>query len=150
MEELRPLNFGKRTREITMRSIGGSPYVAPAPLESVNSEWGRIEIDGTERDRTPGRRLAVHLKQKMRLELINTGPSTWDASADGRARCVWVRLENEQGARRQLPVGVVRFGGSSWISWGASDPGVWRAQPFLADVGPFGEPLLIEVLEAQN
>ena len=150
VEELRPLNFGKRTCEITMRSVGGVPYVAPAPLESVNSEWGRVEIDGLERDRIPGGKLAVHLKQKMRLELINTGPATWDASAEGRARCVWVALENEQGARQQTPVGIVRFGGSTWITWVASDPGTWRVQPVLADVGPFGEPLQIEILQARD
>jgi hypothetical protein len=150
MEELRPLNFGKRTHEITMRSIGGLPHVALAPLESVNSEWGRVEVDGTERDRIPGGKLAAHLKQKVRLELINTGPATWDASAEGKSRCAWVTLENAQGARQQIPVGVVRFGGSAWITWVASDPGTWRAQPLLSDVGPFGEPLQIEVLDARE
>lgn len=150
MEELRPLNFGKQTGKIAIRSVGGSPYVAPAPLESVNSEWGRAEIDGLDRERMPGRKLAMHLKQTIRLELINTGAATWDASAQDKARGVWVTLENEQGARQQVPVEAVRFGGSTWISWIASDPGTWRVRPLLANVGPFGEPLLIEVLAARN
>ena len=146
MEEIRPKNFGKRTSEITVQSVGGMPYSAPAPLESVNAEWGRVTIDGLERERMPGQPLAMHAGQKLRIALINTGPVTWDASSEGKSRCVWVRLENERGAQ-QLPVPSVRFGDSTWISWVAPEPGVWRIQPLLADVGPFGEPLQIEVLE---
>ncbi len=149
-EELRPLNFGKRTSEINIRSLGGAPYSAPAPIQSLNSEWGRIECDGVERDRAPGHIIAVNARRKVRMELINTGPAAWDASAEGKTKCVWVRLESEKGERQQIPVGALRFGASAFITWTAPDPGTWRAQPFLADVGPFGEPLQIEVLEGTN
>ena len=149
MEELRPLNFGKRTGEIVIRSVGGSPYMAPAPLQSVNSEWGRIDIEGLDRDRKPGHKIAVHRQQTIQLELMNTGYATWDASAQGKARCVWVELKNEKRTQR-IPVDVVRFGGSTWVRWVALDPGMWRVQPVLADVGPFGEPLDIEVLPSRK
>ena len=63
MEELRPLNFGKRTSEINIRSLGGAPYSAPAPIQSLNSEWGRIECDGVERGRAPAEASAARASE---------------------------------------------------------------------------------------
>lgn len=148
LEEIRAAHFGRRTGEIPLRAAGGGAFADPAPLESVNAEWGRIEVDGAEVEREPGRKIVVPLKHRVRMELINTGAATWDASQEGRARTVWLGLEDPRGGRQQLPVGFARFGDRAVVSWSAPDPGLWHLRPLLSAVGGFGERLDMEIVES--
>ncbi|MFH0953125.1 MAG: hypothetical protein V1873_02215 [Verrucomicrobiota bacterium] len=145
IEEVRPAGFGRRTSEMPLESIGQIPFQDPAPLAYANAEWGRMEVDGVEQDRAPGRKITVPLKRKLRIELINTGPATWDASQQGKAGAVWVAAEQPGGTRQLLPVRSTAFGGRTWVEWMTTDQGVWRLRPSIADVGLFGEPLDLEV-----
>ncbi|OQW96534.1 MAG: hypothetical protein BWK77_04345 [Verrucomicrobia bacterium A1] len=147
MEEVRPVGFGKRTGDTSFRSTGGVAFEDPAPMESVNAEWGQILADGVEQDRRPGQAIRARRRQKLRMELINTGAATWDASEEGKTGSVWVGLESPQNARQKMPVGFVRFGDRVWISWLAAEPGRWRLRPLVSGIGAFGEPLEIEVSE---
>jgi hypothetical protein len=148
MEEVRPAGFAKRTGEIEIRSAGGVDFDDPSPMETVNAEWGRALADGADVERTRGEAVVVRPRQTVRLELINTGASTWDASEEGKTRSVWVGLESPQGVRQKLPLGFVRFGERVWVSWLAADAGRWRVRPLVSGVGSFGEPLEIDATDS--
>ena len=147
IEEIRPQGFKKRTTAMPLVSVGGVPFDDPAPLEWVNAEWGRTVVDGEDRLRMPGTKLAMKRKQNLRLELFNSGPATWATSEEGKAQTVWVRVENPQGSWQFLKADPLAFGGSMWISWTASDTGTWKIRPYLLETGGFGEQLEVEVGE---
>ena len=147
-EDIRPAGFGRRTGELILRAAGGVPFADPAPIEGVNAEWGRIEIDGREAARKPGEELVVPLQARVRLELLNTGAATWDAAQEGRTGTTWVGLQGPRGGHHQMPLGFTRFGERAVFTWTAADPGAWQVRPFLSSVGGFGERLDIRVAEA--
>ena len=147
MEEVRPAGFGRWTMDLPVRSIGGTVYSSPAPFEFVNAEWGSVEVDGGRRDRSPGAELAVQRNQRIRMELLNTGPASWTASQQGAVGSVWVAVEPPKGDRRLLAIPAARFGDRLWVSWTAGDAGTYRIRPFLFGSGPFGEPLAVNVAE---
>ena len=104
-------------------------------------------MDGVDRVRWPGTKLIVKRKQKLRLELFNSGPATWATSEEGKAQTVWILVENPQGSRQFLKADPLAFGGSMWIAWTASDTGTWRIRPYLLETGGFGELFEVEVGE---
>lgn len=150
MEEVRPAGFGQWTVDLPVRSIGGVPYSAPAPLEYANGEWGAIDVDGSRRTRSAGAKISVARNRKIRLELINTGPANWTASQQGSVGSVWVAVESADGTPQLLPVPASRFGDRVWISWTPSSPGIYRLRPFLFGSGPFGEALTVEVADVSR
>lgn len=134
IEEIRPTGFGKLITELPVVSVGGVPYEAPAPLACANAEWGRIEINGSEYPRRPGEKLKIKSGDRLRLELINTGPATWTN--------VVVVADTTQ-----IEVAGLPFGDRNWVTWDSAATGNWRLQPLLRDIGQFGEPLDIVVME---
>ncbi|HBA82548.1 MAG TPA: hypothetical protein DCZ95_00495 [Verrucomicrobia bacterium] len=145
MEEVRPLGFNKPTTELTPISVGGVPYAAPAPLQSVDAEWGGVVIDGKEFLRSPGARLGLPAKQNLQLELINTGAALWVSASEKKPGTVWVQVSHALREPQYIRAGQIGFGKSCRISWTPSDPGVWHLRPWLWDVGGFGETLEVEV-----
>jgi len=145
IEEVRPAGFGTLTVEILPAAVGGQPYVAPAPLQKLNAEWGRLYVDAGERVRAPGQPLRVPLKSELELELINTGAATWVSSSRFADRTVWVRAEHPERKAQFVKTGAVAFGDTIRIRWVASDPGRWVLRPYLWGVGAFGEALAVEV-----
>ena len=143
--EVRPAGYGRRTSEVLLRPVGGESYQAPAPIEGINAEWGRVEVEGRPVDRVPGQPISVTARQRVKLELINTGAATWDAAQENHPRTVWVALDNPRGGRQMLPVRATRFGERTWITVTVTDEGRWRIRPQLLDAGPFGEAAEIEV-----
>jgi hypothetical protein len=98
-------------------SVGGVPFQAPAPLAYVNAEWGEAP-----------RRAKVGVP--ARLELINTGPATWDnVTVDGQA------------------VARTAYGQRAWITWTPAAAGTARLRAAIARTIEFGQPLEIEVTE---
>jgi len=143
--EVRRAGFGRRTSEVLLRPVGGEAYQAPAAIEGINAEWGRVEVDGKPVDRVPGEPIRVTARQLVRLELINTGSITWDAAQENQPRTVWVALQNPRGGVQLLPVKAARFGEKVWITVTVTDLGHWHLRPQLADAGPFGEAAEIDV-----
>lgn len=145
MEEVRPEAFGKRSGELPAIAVGGVPFREPAPMEHLNAEWGVVERNGERVARVRGEPVSIARGGKLKLEIVNTGPATWDASQEGRPRAVWVGIRSAEGRRVLLPVTPVPFGGRATVTWIATDSGAWTARAWLADVGYFGEALQIEV-----
>jgi hypothetical protein len=130
VQEVRLASFGKLTSELAPAAVGGRPYEAPAPLAYVNAEWGRVEVNGAELPRSPAKSVRLPANATVRVELINTGPATWDSA-----------FVQDQ------PLAHTPFGQRVWISLAAPLSGVVRVRPELKGVGPFGEPLEIEITE---
>ncbi len=142
MEEVRPLGFNKPVTDLALYAVGKQPYAAPAPMEQVNAEWGRVEIDGQYVDRTPGKPFRVRPRQRIRAELINTGPARWMASRDETDRTVWVQVKHPERRPHFIRIDQdLAFGQAITISWTVADEGVLRVRPYLRGVGSFGEPL---------
>jgi len=148
IQELRPRYFGKRSSETPLLSVGNVPFQDPAPMAYLNAEWGVVEIDEKQiiRGMDNEKPVQAHLKQRLHMELINTGPVTWDTSEKDKTRTVWVELTDPRGGQLLLPVPPLAFGDHTRITWIASDSGQWKIRPFLSGVGAFGQPLKIEVL----
>ncbi|MBU1694162.1 MAG: hypothetical protein KKC51_09395 [Verrucomicrobia bacterium] len=112
----------------------------------LKAEWGRIQVDGVDRERLPGEPVRVRPGQMLRVDLINTGPATWEAvPGETRAR-VLVQLAG-QGASDVFPVRPLRFGERDGVSWRAGDPGDWALRAWDAQRGLFGERLIVKVEE---
>ncbi|MBN1270336.1 MAG: hypothetical protein JXB04_12165 [Kiritimatiellae bacterium] len=144
-EEIRPRAFGRPTTEMPLDTVGGAPAEQPAPLECANAEWGRIDVAGQEVLREPGAALHVGLRERVDLELINTGPATWSGSDKAKPRTVWVRAEHAAVNPVLIEVTGTSFGGRARVAWTASTPGAWRLRAWLDGVGGFGETLHVEV-----
>jgi hypothetical protein len=145
LQEMRWPAFGKMTSDITPVTLDGSNYQAPQPLRDVNSEWGAIKVNGTVVPWLPGDVLTVRLKDKLEMELLNTGAATWASSKEDQPGTVWLEARHEE---RNLDFNKVRttgFGGLQRINWIASDLGSWTLRPLLQDFGTFGEPLVVNV-----
>lgn len=148
MEELRPEGFGRSTRELPVKAVGGAAYAEPAPLEYVNAEWGALTVGDAVIPRWPGEAMRVQRRDMVRLELINTGPATWAASAEGQGGTVWVRARRARAKDQMISVRETPFGERATLTWLASDTGQWTLQPWLSGTGPFGEPLHVDVSES--
>jgi hypothetical protein len=113
----------------------------------VNAEWGAIQVESQPAARMPGEPLRVQHRQRLALELINSGPATWTASATNKPGSV--SLSARTSGRREQRVEIKRmgYGDRIWLSWQATDPGLWVLRPRLEGVGGFGEELRIEVVE---
>jgi len=144
IEEVRPVGFGKLTTELPVVSLGDRPFQEPAPLKFVNAEWGRIEVDGVEIVRAPGATVRAKANEKLRLELINTGLATWTAS-DKVSRTIWVEARDRERTSERWRVPGLSFSERAWVLWTAAE-GNWQLRPLLQDIGPFGEPLKVEVI----
>ncbi len=144
-EEVRLPGFGKRSREIQLKAVGGAAFMDPAPMESLNAEWGVLQCDGEALGRAPGEHVYISRGERLRLEIINTGSATWDASQEGRPRTAWIAFTHETGRQILLPLPPTAFGARASVSWMATDPGTWIARPLLSGAGGFGEPLHIKV-----
>ncbi len=145
LQEIRPVGFGKLTTDIPLVSVGGRPFADPAPLQCANAEWGRIEMEGTELIRSPGSPVTVRVNRDLRLELINTGPATWVASEETKARTVWLCAKRSGAEPQLIAVRSVAFGQRTWIKWTPDAKGDWELRPLLKDVALFGESLDVEV-----
>jgi hypothetical protein len=146
VEELRPRGFGQSTVEMPVHAVGGMDVVMPAPLECANAEWGYIRVNNDVLPRPPGERITVRMRDRMDLELINTGVATWAASEKGKERTVWVRAEHPERKPLFLRVDKVPWGAHADIAWIASSPGLWQLRPYIQSLGAFGEMLEVEVL----
>lgn len=144
VNEVRPTNFGRRTTELTLTTLDGSPLRCQAPILSLNAEWGHIEVDGIQQMRPPHTVLEIKRGSKVRAELLNSGAVLWDASVPDQPQTVWVRISNG-GAKTLLPCPLTPPSKSAIVTWIATDAGDWTARPWLADVGEFGEALRIKV-----
>ncbi len=157
IEELRPLGYGKLISELPVVSVGGVPYEAPAPLAFANAEWGKVEINGTEYPRRPGEKLKIKSGDRLRLELINTGPATWtnvvlvSVSDAGVVASVSDAGKRDVAGTATTTTAIedpeLTFGHRTWLWWTAPEAGNWQLRPLLRDVGQFGEPLEIEIVE---
>ncbi|OQA24259.1 MAG: hypothetical protein BWY59_02273 [Verrucomicrobia bacterium ADurb.Bin345] len=145
-EEVRPDGFGKRSSEVPLRSVGGVPFDDPAPLDALNAEWASVWRERALVDRLPGEPVTISQGEIVRLETVNTGPATWDASQEGRSRTVWIAFTHESGRQILLPIPPVPFSGRAPVSWMATDTGTWTARVWLADVGGVGEVLKLNVV----
>jgi hypothetical protein len=144
IQEVRLAGSGQRTGEYAFLCPGGGPLHPPAPIQGLNAEWGRIEVDGVEVDRAPGAAVRVTRGRPITLELINTGPVAWDASTSG-PRAVWVALRDRAGNRQLLPVAAARFGERVRVQWAAAGGGTWQARATIPAVAGFGEAIEIAV-----
>ncbi|HEY8241447.1 MAG TPA: hypothetical protein VIH35_08370, partial [Kiritimatiellia bacterium] len=145
MEEVRPVGFERETETFEPDSVGGVTFDQPAPLSTVNAEWGRLEVDGKDLPRRPGEVLAVHAQSKVRMELINSGAATWSASVPRRSRTVWVRAKPPSSPGETLEVPATPPGGRIWIEFVFREPGLWVVRPWLSNTGEFGERLRFDV-----
>lgn len=145
--ELRLHDFGKKSKDWAVQTLGGQAFQAPAPLRSMNAEWGRLEVNGQEVLGRTGDRLMISRGGRLQAEIINTGPVSWDASREGQSRTVWIRLTRFGRSASLVPIPPIRFGRRHIVTWLATEPGEWVARPWLADVGEFGPPLRIIVTE---
>jgi len=147
IEEARPDGFGQNTLDMALVSVGHAPFTTPAALEYANAEWGAILIEKEEILRPPGTAIEMPVGKHIKLELINTGITTWSASQPDKDRTVWIEAIRSDGNATYLQVGVVPTGQSTEISWSAPSPGPWLLRPYIQGVGGFGEPLNIQVKE---
>jgi hypothetical protein len=145
--ELRPAAFGKRTADWRVETFGAAEFRAPAPMRSLNAEWGFLDVAGSEVLRRPGEAIRMKKGERLQAQVINTGPVSWDASREGQAKSVWIRFSREGRMPVLLSLPPTAFGRSATIAWVAGDPGEWTARPWLADVGEFGEALHIHVTD---
>jgi hypothetical protein len=142
---MRPRGFARLSTELDVRSLAGVRHADPAPMESLNSEWGRLEIDGQELLREPDRAVTLALRQKLKAELINTGGATWVSGRGGQRGTVWVQTRHQGHRSHLLEVPTTAFGRSASLSWVAPETGTFVLRPYLEGAGGFGEPLRVEV-----
>lgn len=145
LEEVRPAGFGRRAGDLFQADTGVAPAIA---RDLLNAEWGRIAVDGVERARGPGEPVRAKVRQVLRLELLNTGPATWDAPSRisrGRVRVV---LMPSRGSPEFVAVGALPFGGREELSWVVTEAGEWRLRPEAVGIGAFGEVLHV-IAEAE-
>ncbi len=145
MEEIRPSGFGRLSTEVPLVAVGGVPYLPPSPLELMNAEWGEVAMDGKPVVRRAGEPITALARQRLQLELINTGPVTWDASSERNPKTVWVRSVHPELEPQYVKTERLPYGKSIRISWIPPDPGTWRLRPWLWGAGGFGEELVVEV-----
>jgi len=127
------------------RSLGDRPWLAPAPPEGLNAEWGRITINGKPFVRSPNAILDLHVGDRVELELINTGERTWRASTPDRQGTTWLAVRNDRGRRRRMRLPQRISGAHALIQWNAPYQGNWEMRPELLGFGGFGERLHIHV-----
>lgn len=145
--ELRPSDFGLRSSQWTARTWGVETFLPPAPLRSLNAEWGRLEIADRELIRRPDEPVRMTKGERLRADIMNTGPVSWDASREGLPQCVWIKVSRSGHPAVWLSLPPLAFGKSATVTWVASDRGEWTARAWLAGVGEFGEVLHIQVTE---
>lgn len=117
IEEVRPTGDGKLTSELPVVSVGGATFKAPAPLAFANAEWCNAPV-------------RAKLGEPVTLELINTGPATWDN----------VRVAGQA-------IDRTAFSARARILWTPTIAGKIRLRPALPGNIEFGQPLEIEITQ---
>lgn len=145
MTEIRPAGFSKLTTEVSFHLPGGESCRNPAPFESVNAEWGALLVNGKSVDRTPGEAVDVNLRDRITLEIFNSGPATWAFTEEGRIASVGIRCSHPVRRDSMIKTRTLAFGRNEIIHWIASDPGPWQLRAHLEGIGSFGEALAVHV-----
>lgn len=148
LQEIRPAGFGRFSRELPMLAVGGVPFVAPAPLEYLNAEWGSLAVAGERRARRPEESVAMRVRESLEAELINTGPATWSTSVEGQSGSVWLLAQHPRAKDQKLVLRNVAFGDRCTVTWSPTDTGTWELRAWMAGAGSFGEPLIVHVRDA--
>jgi hypothetical protein len=150
MEEARPVGHDVETKNLEILAAGGARFGDPAPMALVNGEWGFVAVDGRALERSPGQEVSVPVRQRVRMELINTGPATWSPYEPNRSGTALVVARREGGGEDDVALKEVRSCGRAVVEWIPPDPGVWTLRPWLNRIGGFGEPLTVRVREASG
>lgn len=135
VEEVRPLGWGRATRDLAVP--GQAPTNPPAPFDYLNAEW----IAPRSEDPTPRARL----RQALPLELLNTGSAAWSPSVTGQVGAVWIRARAESGRTQWLAIRETAPGARAALVWTPTDPGPWTLRGWLHPAGEFGEALKVLV-----
>jgi hypothetical protein len=143
VEEIRPVAFFRETAELDLFAAGNLKYADPAPLASINAQWGPLRIHGERAGRTGDGVIGAKAGDEIDLNLINTGAATWSAGVEGREKTVWVRVVSPDRPDVFLPVSRTPFGGCARLRWTVPSEGIHHLRPWLRDAGGFGEGLRV-------
>ena len=143
LEEVRPEGFGHNSYEAPVESVGGRPYLDPAPWSWLNAEWGLLRA-GTQ---VMERAQVVKVRDPLELEVWNTGSARWINTKTRRLGAVWVRVLHPAGREEWLPVPETGPGQSSVLKWAPADAGDLSLRLWSGEQGGFGEPLSLRIVE---
>ena len=104
----------------------------------LRSETQRVE-------RLVGAVLRAGLREKLELELWNTGPARWSAGVGGRSGSIWVRASHPEAREQWVAVADTPSGQHAVVRWTPADSGRWTLRMWSWSQGGFGEPLQVEV-----
>ena len=143
--EVRPQDFGVASTELVPMGVGGLPYETPAPWRQLNGEWGALRSETQRVERLVGAVLRAGLREKLELELWNTGPARWSAGVGGRSGSIWVRASHPEAREQWVAVADTPSGQHAVVRWTPADSGRWTLRMWSWSQGGFGEPLQVEV-----
>jgi hypothetical protein len=138
-EEIRPVGFRRPSTEMVARIPNR------AGPRFANAEWGEVWLRGRPLARKPGAVATVDVGDTLSLEIINTGPATWEVSGSERAGLVRLRASHPKRRPTTLKVRGLAYGERDVLQWTATEVGRWSLQAHQANRGPFGERLIVDV-----
>ena len=144
-EELRPVGFARLTTEMPCPPADEMAKEDSVPYPYANAEWGEVRVSDRLLSRTAGKALNVQVGETLSLEIMNTGPATWAGAGAKHAGLVTVLAQHPERRPMHIKMGALPYGEHTRVLWTASEVGSWTLRPYLAQRGPFGEPLLIDV-----
>lgn len=106
-EEIRHRDYRVPTTKMDMSPLGG---IETAPPSSVNAQWGDVFDGDRFLIRRKDRSLAAHVRQALKLTLVNTGMATWPDSVADQLQTVWIEVRGPDLKPRYLPVARTAFG----------------------------------------
>lgn len=145
IEELRPEDFSALSTQFIPLGPDDTAWENPAPMKSLNSEWGHIHLRSSESDHFCMPPYHIASGQTLELHLINTGPMTWvrgDSSMPGTV-CVEAKGPNQQ--RELIPLPQTPYEQTARLTWRPPSSGLWTLRAWLNGYGGFGEDLTLSI-----
>lgn len=139
VEEMRPIGWGRETREIAVGGSGVTHGNSFGLIDFVNAEW---LAPATVPSGEPHR---ARVRNALPLVLLNTGAALWSPSVTGQVGAVWVRARSDSGRTQFLPVRETAPGTRASLVWTPADAGMWTLRAWLHPTGEFGEALRVWV-----
>lgn len=143
--EVRPVGFAQSSFDLAPLAVGGRPYVAPAPWQMLNAEWGAVHTASQRVMRALGEAITMPVRDTLELDVWNTGPARWVNAGARRAGAIWLRAAHPTAKEQWVLIPETMPGQRTQIRWTPTDAGRWELRMWNWASGGFGEPLTVEV-----